>query len=107
MGLLRKKHAFKVSALSLSVPLNGCDTVLGLQELQRQKDGEHFSRALQLGFKGASVHLHLHPYVNRDPLAVSSTPKPLLLRTHKGQGHAALANFPAPNLIVTRTLNTV
>ena len=52
MGLLRKKHAFRVSALSLSVPLNGCDTVLGLQELQRQKDGENFSRALQLGFSG-------------------------------------------------------
>jgi len=54
MGILRRKHAFRVSALSLSVPLNGCDTVLGLQELQRQKDGENFSRALQAGFYGVS-----------------------------------------------------
>ena len=52
MGFLRRKHAFRVSALSLSVPLNGCDTVMGLQELQRQKDGENLSRALQAGLNG-------------------------------------------------------
>jgi hypothetical protein len=55
MGLLRnEKHAFRLSALSLSVPLNGCDTVLGLQELQRRKDGENLTRALNAGFNGDS-----------------------------------------------------
>ena len=48
MGLFRKRHKFKLSPLSLSVPLDGCDSVVGLQELQRQKDSDQLAKALNL-----------------------------------------------------------
>ena len=48
MGLFRRSHSFKLSPLSLSVPLGGCDTVVGLQELQRKKDSDLLAKALNL-----------------------------------------------------------
>lgn len=49
MGLFRRsQHRFKTSPLSLAVPLEGTDTVVGLRELQRRKDGYDLARALKL-----------------------------------------------------------
>lgn len=48
MGLFQKRHKFKKSPLSLSVPLDGCDSVIGLQELQRRKDSDVLAKAFNL-----------------------------------------------------------
>lgn len=47
MGLLNR-HSFKASPLSLAVPLEGSDTVVGLRELQRRRDGYELAKALKL-----------------------------------------------------------
>ena len=47
MGLF-KRHKFKISPLSLAVPLDGTETVTGLRELQVQQDGHNLARALHI-----------------------------------------------------------
>ena len=55
MGLFKTRHKFKKSPLSLSVPLDGCDSVIGLQELQRRKDSDVLAKALNLSAKSINT----------------------------------------------------